>query len=231
MKIPKLFVAVDYRTKEEATGLIEQINNVQGDFGYKLNLDLLLLQGGLNVLDEFTSFGRPIFADLKMWNGRRTMASIVDILASKGVALTNIYAHAGTKFLKAAVEAIDGRDLGILGLTVLTHYTDEDCMRIYQQPLKESVRMLSEIAHEGECYGLVLPPTTLDVVKNLDMIKTTPGIRPKWYEKPEDNWQAQVATPSGAITAGANILVIGSPIRKDADPPAALKRTLDEIAQ
>jgi orotidine-5'-phosphate decarboxylase len=229
MNLPELFVAVDYTKKEDVHELIQKLEPVKGDFGYKINLDLLLLENGIGVVDEFIAYGRPIFVDLKMWNGRRTMSAIVDKLASTGVALTNIYAHAGADFLQGAVDAVDGRDLKILGLTVLTHYTEADTQRLYKRDFRSAARMLAEIAEDGNCYGIVVPATVLDVVSDLDLTNLTPGIRPIWYENRKDNWQSQTVTPAIAKENGSDFLVCGGPIRKAQDPAEALRKTLVEL--
>ena len=53
----------------------------------------------------------------------------------------------------------------------------------------------------------------------------TPGIRPA--ERTDD--QIRVATPTAAIRAGANYLVVGRPITAASDPAAAIDAILEEI--
>ena len=73
--------------------------------------------------------------------------------------------------VKAVTEA-NGTQL--LGLTVLTHYTDEDCQRMYGRDVAGSVKMLADIGQEAGVDGLVLPGTTLHVVKDMNVLKSTP---------------------------------------------------------
>jgi orotidine-5'-phosphate decarboxylase len=54
-----------------------------------------------------------------------------------------------------------------------------------------------------------------------------PGIRPAWAEAGD---QKRVVTPKEAVALGADYLVIGRPITAAADPVAAAKRIVEEIA-
>jgi hypothetical protein len=54
-----------------------------------------------------------------------------------------------------------------------------------------------------------------------------PGVRPKWAEAGD---QKRSMTPSDAIKAGADYLVIGRPITAATDPVAAWERICDELA-
>ncbi|MCK7512616.1 MAG: orotidine 5'-phosphate decarboxylase [Desulfobacterales bacterium] len=56
----------------------------------------------------------------------------------------------------------------------------------------------------------------------------TPGIRPRWAAGGKDD-QTRVATPAEAVSAGADYLVIGRPIRDAQDPRAAARRIAAEI--
>jgi orotidine-5'-phosphate decarboxylase len=66
-----------------------------------------------------------------------------------------------------------------------------------------------------------------------DFLIVTPGVRPKDKDgvagtKSDD--QARTATPTEAIKAGADFLVVGRPILTAPDPRAATQAIVDEIA-
>ena len=94
----------DLAGKEEKTlKVAEQLSKVEGNFGFKVNLDYLLNpEKGLKaLLKPIQQFGRPVFSDIKMWNGTRTMASVIENLVALGVDYLNVYALADELLPKA----------------------------------------------------------------------------------------------------------------------------------
>lgn len=229
MKKPFLFVALDDLDKKEKETLeiAEQLNTVDGPFGFKANIDYLLnLTMNLKTaLFQVQRFGRQVFADLKIWNGGRTMESVVRNLIEAGVDYLNVYALADT-LLPRAIKAVEGSKTKILGLTVLTHYGEDYCQKHFRRTLRETVRHFAEVALEQGCHGIILPGTALDVVQDLQTLKVVPGVRPKWHQ---DTRHKEEVEPKGAVEQGADILVCGSPIMKSSDKIAALKRVLSEM--
>ena len=234
MSKPFLFVGLDYEDLNEAASFAEELTQVdRTDFGFKLNLDFILntaLLGDRQPFERVLKLGRPIFADLKMWNGKRTMVSIVEGLIKAGVDYFNVYSLADTPFLKAVVEATNGTKTKVLGVTVLTHYNEEYCQRMRGCSLREAVRKDAEVVYSAGCHGVILPGTTLDLVSDLYTEKLVPSARPSWYGKTGDNYQEQETFVRDAIAGGANLLVCSSPIKKSNNRKEALIKTLDEMA-
>jgi orotidine-5'-phosphate decarboxylase len=61
-----------------------------------------------------------------------------------------------------------------------------------------------------------------------NVLLVTPGIRPSGAEAGD---QKRIMTPSAAIKAGADYLVVGRPIVAAADPKAAAEAIVAEISQ
>ena len=233
---PLIYVACDYNSQRENLDLARELaSSVSSDrFGFKVNLDTVLSFGQdslspYSVVREMLSLGKPLFVDLKMWNGARTMANIAEGCASLGVDMINMYPHAEGKFMTQVVKAIEGSNTKLFGLTVLTHYTDDYCRAIYGLKLVETVRMLTEISVESGAHGIILPGTQLENVKDFKTLKLVPAIRPDWFMEKGANYQEQTVTPQEAISGGADILVVGSPILKAANKAEALERIISEI--
>jgi len=234
---PFVYVALDHNDRSKNLSLARDLSSfVESDrFGFKVNLDSVanFSPEGTNahrlISEVMGSNDKPVFVDLKMWNGGRTMENMAKGCADLGVSLINMYPHAGKKFMERIVKALEGYDTKLFGLTVLTHYTDEDTMRLYGKNFGDSVRMFVEMNHEYGADGSVLPATQLDAVSDIDTLKLCPAIRPTWYADKKANDQEQISTPQGAVEGGADYLVMGSPIIKADNPAVALKRVLSEI--
>ena len=55
-----------------------------------------------------------------------------------------------------------------------------------------------------------------------------PGIRPLWAEVRKDD-QSRTTTPKDAILKGADMIVVGRPIRNAKEPDVAARKIVDEI--
>ena len=55
-----------------------------------------------------------------------------------------------------------------------------------------------------------------------------PGIRPEWSQISSDD-QNRIATPRKAIKAGADLIVVGRPIRDADAPKEAARKIVSEI--
>lgn len=222
-----LFIALDDLCQKEAEALriAEELVDSEAPFGFKMNLDYLLSRGLKTAVSTMQRLGRPLFADIKMWNGERTMESVTQELVDLGVDYLNAYILADA-FLESMVRIADGTPTKVLGVTVLTHFDDRYCQRHFCRPLREAVRHFAQIAIEVGCHGIILPGTCLGVVADLATLKVVPGVRPDWYGDARHHEEIE---PRVAVAEGANILVCGSPIVKSPNREEALRRILSDM--
>jgi orotidine-5'-phosphate decarboxylase len=157
-----------------------------------------------------------------------------------GVQLVNVHALGGKAMLEAAVQAISaGVPMGadrprLLAVTILTSM-DQKTMKevgIGGAP-KPRVVKLAQLAKKAGVDGVVASVQEAKAIRKAcgrDFLIVTPGVRPKVSaveSKSED--QARKATPTEAIRAGADFLVVGRPILAAPDPRAAAQAIVDEI--
>src|SRR5437879_13395053 len=148
-----------------------------------------------------------------------------------GVQLFNVHALGGHAMLEAAVQAISaGQPMGadrprLLAVTILTSM-DQKAMREVGLGGTPQVRVvkLAQLAKNAGVDGVVASVKEARSIRKAcgrDFLIVTPGVRPEEKSaasKADD--QARTATPSEAIRAGADFLVVGRPILAAVDPRA-----------
>jgi orotidine-5'-phosphate decarboxylase len=132
--------------------------------------------------------------------------------------------------MKAAVEGRAGSKLRILGVTVLTSYDGSDLAAAgYGMTISELAAARAAQARDIGVDGLVCSAEEVAKLREIagaGMALVTPGIRPAGSAAGD---QKRIMTPSRAIQAGADYLVVGRPIVEAADPTAAANAIVTEI--
>ena len=199
-----------------------------------LDPDLCMIKVGsvsFNALGHETiiyasSKGFDIFLDLKLHDIPNTVSKSIEGLKSLPINMLTIHTSGGIHMMKAAMEAVNGTDIKVFGVTALTSLTNEDTNIIYQRDAASQVNAMLEIATQAGIDGVVCSPHELNLVKQKEsLLSITPGIR----LSESDDDQSRVMTPQKAIELGANYLVIGRPITEAEDPQDALKNIFNSI--
>jgi orotidine-5'-phosphate decarboxylase len=226
-----LYVALDQsdrgQNRELAQGLVS--SDVDGNFGFKINQDDIVI-GGRDYISSITDLGLPVFADLKMNNGPRTMTNTIKYLADLGVAHTNIWAHAESNLRKTVDKVADIPNRpDILAVTFYTRWEEAYAQEHHRMTLEELVEHWARVGVANGADGIILPGNLLGAVKDLDTVKLNPAVR--MDGEVTDSEQEQVSTPYDAIMDGSDILVVGSPIYKAKFPVEALRTYLGEMSR
>ena len=170
--------------------------------------------------------GFGIFLDLKLHDIPNTVKKSIEGLKVLPINMLTIHASGGLQMMKAAMEAVNGTDIKVFGVTALTSLTDDDTNIIYQRDAASQVNAMLEISIQAGIDGVVCSHHELNLVKQKkSLLSITPGIR---LSDLNDD-QSRVMTPQKAIELGANYLVIGRPITEAADPQNALKNIFNSI--
>jgi orotidine-5'-phosphate decarboxylase len=186
----------------------------------KIGLELYLRYGPEVVASIRGASGVQIFLDLKLHDIPATVASAVRAVARLRPQLITVHAAGGPAMIRAAVEAASGTP--IAAVTALTSLSGEDLDRIgVPGGIADWVLRLAALAVEAGASGLVCSPREVAAVRNEvgpGVTLITPGVRPAGTDRHD---QARVATPEEALSAGADLLVIGRAITGAPDPGAA----------
>lgn len=246
METNPIIVALDVQDVYKARKLVEVLWPHVG--GFKIGLEFQMSQlayllspetndgdaeGRLGVLRSFFDE----ISSMVMWDGK--FSDIPNTVGGAAQALKPVspwgftmHASAGKEAIAKAVE-LRGTSL-VLGVTVLTSISTEECQSIFGADSETKVLQFAHDLVTQGAQGIVCSPKELTVLgqySELDsLIRVIPGIRPLWAVKGD---QSRVMTPAKAILAGANRLVIGRPIT---EPPAevgspadAAQRIMEEI--
>jgi orotidine-5'-phosphate decarboxylase len=221
----RLIVALDVSTVEEAQAMVAQLGDAVSF--YKIGYQLALA-GGLSYAAGLIGGGKKLFVDMKLHDIGNTVAAGVKSVSRVGATFLTVHAYPQT--MKAAAAAREG-GLRILAVTVLTSYDDADLKAAgYGGSVRDLVAQRARQALEAGVNGLVCSPEEVPSLRAIvgdKLVLVTPGIRPAGADIGD---QKRIATPSAAIAAGADYLVVGRPIVAAADPKAAAEAIVAEIA-
>src|SRR5258706_12154381 len=166
---------------------------------------------------------------MKLHDIGNTVAQGVKSVARLGATFLTVHAYPQT--MHAAVDARADTKLRILAVTVLTSYDDADLAAAgYDFTVPELVAERAAHARDIGIDGLVCSAeeaANLRQIVGASRMLVTPGIRPAGADAGD---QKRIMTPSAAIKAGANYLVVGRPIVAAKDPKAAAEAIVAEIA-
>jgi|GEM_PF-2336063 len=234
---PRVCFAIDDSTHDGAKKKACMIECIGGDFGVKINIDLILR--GSQIITEISKItGCPVFADLKMNNGKRTMDELVKEVTNRGAKMVNAYVQAD-RLLEKAIQTARDNGVIFLGVTVTTHFDEAYCWKYYRRSLSETIHFLAQEAMNLGCDGFILPGTTLKYVPAIEGFRFTPAVRPVWYAEKKTNDQEQECTPTnavlpiddnGVLVHGADTISCGSPVFKSLDPREAARLILNEVS-
>jgi orotidine-5'-phosphate decarboxylase len=225
----RLVFPLDVSSLGEAQALIDLLHSEVGVF--KVGLELFTAVGPEAVKAVHAS-GRQSFLDLKLHDIPATVRRAVEAALRLGATYLTLHAAAGPETLRAAAQVAAGTPLRLLAVTVLTSMDDTSLAAIgLQGPMSAAVMRLAAVAIDCGVQGLVCSPAECAALRGQfgrDVLLVTPGIRPAGSTNDD---QKRVATPASALAAGADLIVVGRPIREAREPRAAAKSVVHEIAR
>jgi orotidine-5'-phosphate decarboxylase len=216
--------------------------------GVKLGLEFFSAHGSEGVR-AMVALGAPVFLDLKFHDIPNTVQAACREAARLGVALITVHAAGGAAMVQAARQGVREGCLSVaapdaalhapphtrllprvLAVTVLTSLQTADLAAAGITALPEAqVLRLAQLARAAGVDGVVCSGHELSALRQAfgsELLTVVPGIRPAGTATAD---QKRTMTPTEALKAGADYLVIGRPITASADPAAALAALRQEI--
>lgn len=189
---------------------------------YKLGLEFYLSFGAPGILKISREFGVEIFLDLKLHDIPKTVAGATKAVLALQPRFLTVHASGGPAMVAAAVSTAP--EIEITAVTILTSLSEDDLFRIgFANPALESAVSLAELSTSAGARAIVCSPLEIAAIRSAigeALTIITPGVRPvgvrpagvQSEKAPSHDDQKRTMTPKGAITAGANYVVVGRPI-------------------
>ena len=201
----------------------------------KVGLTLFCAEGPA-IVGRLREMGFDVFVDLKLNDIPHQVEGAARALGALGAGMLTVHASGGADMMEAAVRgaAAGAAAAGVPGpaviaVTVLTSM-DAETLASVGVPDAPDVQVagLAALARTAGVAGVVCSPHEAAAMRALlgeAALVVTPGVRPEWAAADD---QARIATPAGAIAAGASHIVIGRPITGADDPAEAFDRIVGE---
>ena len=219
-----IFIACDISSQKETLDLLEIIHN--DIFGIKIGLQYIT-QRSPQEIKELSKFKKPIFYDGKFFDIKNTLVESVKSLKNLNVDYATVHLLNGLGALKMANKVAEAINLKLLGVSVLTSFSDEDLESLgFKDNVEAQVERLIKIAKDAGLYGVICSPLEVRMIKEIaPKLKCfTPGIR----MGDAKNDQKRTMSANEAINEGSDCLIIGRPITKG-DPKKNIKHLLSSI--
>ena len=228
----RLIFALDVPGKKEAKHYAKVLEGVVGCF--KIGLELFISEGPDIVKMIQDQSAANIFLDLKLHDIPATVRGALRSAKKLGVRYITIHSTEGEEILETAQE-VKGSGLEVLAVTVLTSTSASSLASLgIREDINAAALVLDRAtrAQNSGCAGVVCSGEEAKLVKSKcggDFKIVVPGIRPEWASVSGDD-QNRIATPSQAIEDGADMIVVGRPIRDANDPREAAQKIIEEIS-
>lgn len=227
---PKIIVALDFPSQNSALELVDKLD--PSKCRLKVGKELFT-RSGPQLVEGLQKRGFDVFLDLKFHDIPNTTSAAVAAAADLGVWMVNVHASGGEKMMTACRERLEGfgadRPL-LIAVTVLTSMNADDLAGIGITDSPEAqVSRLATLTKNCGLDGVVCSAQEAPKLKaeqGADFKLITPGIRPLTADKGD---QQRIMTPTDALKAGSDYLVIGRPITQANDPLAALEAIHSEV--
>ena len=147
-----IFVACDVSSQKEILDLLELIH--EDISGIKIGLQYIT-QRSPKEIRELSKFKKPIFYDGKFFDIKNTLVESVKSLRSLNVNYATVHILNGLDALKSANKAAQEINLKLLGVSVLTSFSNKDLESLgFNGKVEEQVKRLINIAVESNIFGV-----------------------------------------------------------------------------
>jgi orotidine-5'-phosphate decarboxylase len=229
----RLIFALDVPDRQEAESYVKQLAGSVGCF--KVGLELFIKEGPqiLQMVKDCSS--ADIFLDLKLHDIPATVQKALVSASAHEVRYLTVHSCEGEAMMNRA-EDLRANGMEVLAVTVLTSLSEDELPGLGFKPgltLHQLALDRAVLAEKAGCAGVVCSGKEVAGIKahcGAGFKAIVPGIRPAWGAVAKDD-QSRITTPGQAIARGADLIVVGRPIRDAKDPKEAADKIVDEISE
>jgi orotidine-5'-phosphate decarboxylase len=224
-----VIIACDFKNQDDLFEFLKPFDGLNPFL--KIGMEIFYKEGP-QLVKKLKDMGCKIFLDLKLHDIPNTVEKAMKNIAQLGVEITNVHAAGGIKMMEAARRGLDsveeGKNTKLIAVTQLTSISQEALENelMINHPLNEVVKQYALNAKTAGLDGVVCSALEAPIIKELDLISVTPGIR---FADDSVNDQKRVATPAYAKELGSTYIVVGRSITAAEDPVAAYERCVAEF--
>lgn len=200
---------------------------------YKVGSELFTACGP-RIVRELRAREAEVFLDLKLHDIPNTVAGGLRVAAGLGARMVTVHAAGGEAMIRAAVQAAGGAgSCAVFAVTLLTSLDASEVARIWGrgEPLDAATEVvrLAGIARSGGATGVVCSGREARAVKarfgaSLEVL--IPGIR---LAGGATHDQSRTVSPTEAVAAGADYVVVGRAVTTAPDRVAAMREILSQL--
>lgn len=224
-------MALDLPTAADALGVVDLLPNVSF---FKVGYQLFMTGGLQELLQTLRSQGKRIFLDLKIPGDiSNTIDAVVEACVASKVTFLTVSESMPPAAIRAAADARASRNSLYPMLLTVPFLSSLDATDLVEmsggRDLEMFIRSRARRALDNGCDGIIVSGDAIGACRRAfphPTLIVSPGIRPAGAST---NDHKRSATPAEAIRWGADFLVVGRPILRDADPRQAADRIVGEI--
>ena len=225
----RLIVALDVPTVDAASDVVNRLGSEVSH--YKVGPHLQFATGMAEFAQELVRIRKKnLFVDFKNVDIGDTIEITVGAARAIGAKFITIFG--ATSAIRAAVRARGGSNFPkILTVTLLTDQSEADMQAEFdtKDTLEEFIEKRTKMIINAGGDGVICSPNEASQIRQIAgprFLVVTPGVRPTWWP---GSGHKRFGTPTEAIKAGADFLVVGRPIIQSDDRHDAARRIIHEI--
>jgi orotidine-5'-phosphate decarboxylase len=219
----KIAFALDVPSAQEAFYFAKML---EGHLG-TLKIGSELFAADHSVLSLQNKFN--IILDLKLHDIPETVARTIKVVGNYGIKYLTIHIQQA-KTMELALQVAEEFGMTLLGVSVLSSMDEDDCCDLNLiGGILHRVEKLSHFASQCGMNGFVCSPHEVKFLRDIfpDAFLLVPGIR--MHTAVFKDEQKRIGSPGQTVKDGADVIVVGRPIRDAANPILVVEEIISDI--